>query len=520
MEISMRLVDELIPYVNNQKLHPDAQITKIASSIKEFGFTQPIVIDKEGVVIIGHGRLMAAKKLKMNEVPVLLMDDLSDAQVKALRIADNKLNESDWSNEMLRSEFDILDEMDFDLELTGFDLDEIVNIRDEDGDAGTEPEGGDEVPKVADIIIIKPGDLIEMGKHRVLCGDSTIKEDVEKLMNGELADLAHNDPPYGMKKENDGVLNDNLNYDDLLDFNHKWIPLQFEHLTKKGSWYCWGIDEPLMDIYYSILKGYIKENKITFRNLITWDKGNGMGQLSELHRMYATADEKCLFVMMGKQDLVQNKDQFPDEWRPMLDYFINEREKMGWTNKKVVEITGKTTASHYFTESQFLLPTEDAYEKIQKAAGGKAFTKPFDQLSMVTFGNTDKGKDVIEDMKKNRAYFNNTHDNMNNVWHFSRTSQEERIDTGGHATPKPIGLCERVIVTSCPEKGLVLDFFLGSGSTLIASENRGRRCYGIELDPKYVQVIIQRWCNHTGQDDIKINGKKVSWEKFKSESTQ
>ena len=99
-------------------------------------------------------------------------------------------------------------------------------------------------------------------------------------MNGEKADVGFNDPPYGMKKEKDGFLNDNLNFDDLLYFNREWIALQFTHLKENGSWYCWGTDEPLMDIYSDILKPYIKEQKATFRNLITWDKGNGQGQVS------------------------------------------------------------------------------------------------------------------------------------------------------------------------------------------------------------------------------------------------
>jgi DNA modification methylase len=316
----------------------------------------------------------------------------------------------------------------------------------------------------------------------LLCGDSTDSDAILRLMQGKKADMAHNDPPYGMKKEKDGVLNDNLNFDDLLEFNKQWTSLQFTQIKDNGSWYCWGIDEPLMDIYCNILKPYIKENKATFRNLITWDKGSGQGQNSEGTRMFATADEKCLFIMMGKQSIAQNKDQFPEEWRPLLQYFIQEKEKAGWTTKQVIEITGKTSASHYFTESQFQVPTKEHYEKMRDAAQGKAFTQPFDSLQ--------KSNSVLSEFYESRAYFDNTHDNMNNVWHFARHTKDG--SEGGHATPKPIPLCERAIKSSCPDNGLIIDSFLGSGSTMVAAHQLNRKCYGMELDPKYCQVIIDR----------------------------
>ena len=154
--------------------------------------------------------------------------------------------------------------------------------------------------------ITQPGDIWQLGRHRLLCGDSTDKDCIDRLMNGKKADLVFTDPPYGMKKEKDGVANDNLNYDDLLEFNKRWIPLTFEALKENGSWYCWGIDEPLMDIYSHILKPMMKQNKITFRNLITWDKGtNGNGINTEGGRMFAANDEKCLFVMCGVQGFSQ-----------------------------------------------------------------------------------------------------------------------------------------------------------------------------------------------------------------------
>ena len=315
------------------------------------------------------------------------------------------------------------------------------------------------------------------------------------------ADLVFTDPPYGMKKENEGVLNDNLNFDDLLEFNKKWIPLTFEALKENGSWYCWGIDEPLMDIYSNILRPMKKENKITFRNLITWNKGNGQGQMSEEFRMYAIADEKCLFVMKGVQGFNTNADNYFEAWTPIVEYLENQRQKMKWTIKDTKRIAGHSEKSgcHWFDKSQWSFPTEETYNKWKQEANGKAFKKEYEEI-----------KKEYEEIKKEwystRATFNNTHENMNNVWHFLRTSVEEKELTGGHATPKPLALCARAIKSSSNEGDTVLDVFGGSGSTLIACEQLKRNCFMMELDPHYCDVIINRWEEFTGEKAVLING--------------
>lgn len=329
-----------------------------------------------------------------------------------------------------------------------------------------------------------------------MCGDSTKEEDVAKLMDGTKADMVFTDPPYGMKKENEGVANDNLNYDDLLEFNKKWIPLTFKYSKENGSWYCWGIDEPLMDIYSNILKPMIKQNKITFRNLITWDKASGQGQLSKDYMMYAIADEKCLFVVKGITCLTLNADHYWEEYEPIREYLYNERIKCGWDIPTMKTIAGHSDKSrdHWTSKSQWNLPTKDVYLKFQnwaKEHNIKAFEKEYEQLR--------------EEYEQLRAYFDNTHDNMNNVWHFSKTSSEERKNTGGHATPKPIALCSRAIKSSSRENEIVLDVFGGSGSTLIACEQLNRKCYMCELEPKWVDVIIKRWEDFTGKKAVKIN---------------
>ena len=488
MDIKNIAVKDLIPYEKNTKKHDEVQINNVAESIKQYGFVQPIVIDKNNVVVIGHCRLLAAKKLKMADVPCVCVEDLTEEQVKALRIVDNKSNESPWDFDFLADELADLDLSDFDFDF-GIDTDaeeetEIVEDEAPEVDEENEP-------------ITKLGDIWQLGRHRLMCGDSTDKETVELLMNGNKADMVFTDPPYGMKKEADGVLNDNLNYDDLLEFNKKWIPLTFANTKENGSWYCWGIDEPLMDIYSHILKPMAKKNEITFRNLITWDKGHGQGQNAEGFMMYPIADEKCLFVVRGIQCLTLNADQYWEEYEPIRKYLYDERIKCGWDIPAMKTIAGHSDKSrdHWTSKSQWNLPTKDVYEKFQAWArnnGVKAFEREYESLR--------------REYESLRAYFDNTHDNMNNVWHFDRTSASERELTGEHATPKPIALCARGIKSSSRENEIVLDVFGGSGSTLIACEQTNRICYMLELSEKYCDVIIKRWETLTGQKAVLING--------------
>ena len=474
-------INNIKPYKKNPRKNEEA-IPYVMKSIKQFGFKNPVILDKDNVIVAGHTRIESAKRLGIAEIPCIYADDLTDEQIRAFRLADNKVAEiAEWDIDLLDTELD--DILNIDMSDFGFDLD----LEDEEEKEIIE----DEVPEVPEEPKAKLGDIYQLGNHRLMCGDSTKIEDVEKLMNGVKADMVFTDPPYGMKKENDGVANDNLNYDDLLEFNKKWIPITFSNLKDNGSWYCWGIDEPLMDIYSNILKPMAKENKITFRNLITWDKGNGQGQLSSEFKMYPIADEKCLFVQVGIQCLTLNADQYWEEYEPIRGYLENEAQKVGLTAKKLQEICGVGMYAHWFTKSQFTLIPKEHYLKLQDYYKGKAFTKQYEEL-----------RKQYEEL---RAYFDNTHDNMNNVWHFSKTSGEERESAGGHATPKPIALCTRAIKSSSRENENILDVFGGSGSTLIACEQNNRNCYAMELEPKWVDVIIQRWENFTGEKAIKLN---------------
>lgn len=487
LKIEYMPLDNLKPYEKNARKHQEADLSTIKASITEFGMSDPIgVWGKSNTIVEGHGRYLACKELGLDKVPVIHLDHLTDEQRRAYALAHNKTAEmSVW-------DFDILGEelcgiFDIDMSDFGFDLSE-----EEEETEVIEDEVPEDVEPVA-----KMGDIWQLGRHRLMCGDSTSATDVEKLMDENKADMVFTDPPYGMKKENDGVANDNLNFDDLLEFNRQWIPLSFGALKDNGSWYCWGIDEPLMDIYSNILRPMQKDNKITFRNLITWDKGNGQGQLSEDFRMYPVADEKCLFVMCGVQRVA---DQYSDYWNLVRDYMREQIAKTDLdTCKKIntvlgVDTSGGGMASHYFSGkgSQYSLPTKEMYEKLRnyaKEKGYDAFQRDYD--------------DVKRDYYSLRAYFNNTHDNMNNVWHFDRAGKDERV---GHATPKPIALCSRAIKSSSREDEKVLDLFGGSGSTLIACEQLNRTAYLMELEPKWVDVIIARWEQFTGQKAVLLNG--------------
>ena len=202
-----------------------------------------------------------------------------------------------------------------------------------------------------------------------------------------------------------------------------------------------------------------------------------------------------MFVQCGIQCLTLNADQYWEEYEPIRKYLYGERIKCGWDIPTMKTIAGHSDKSrdHWTGKSQWNLPTEDVYKKFQnwaKENNIKAFEKEYDQLRA--------------EYDQLRAYFKNE-DNSNNVWNIEITKGKEKESTGGHATPKPIELCSRAIKSSSRENEVVLDVFGGSGSTLIACEQLNRKCYAMELEPKWVDIIIQRWENLTGKKAILLN---------------
>lgn len=504
MEVQKISIDKIKPYEGNAKLHPREQVEQIKKSIEEFGNNDPIAIDEDGVIIEGHGRLLALKELGYKEAEVIVLEGMTEEQKNAYRLVHNKLTmNSDFDFDILEKE---LEKITLDMGALGFD--DLAKDLEAEGQ-GQEIEQ-DEVPDVDMDAepVAKLGDVWKLGNHRLICGDSTEQATLDRLLEGKAVDLVFTDPPYGMKKEIEGVLNDNQNLDELLEFNKRWIPLSFAALKENGSWYCWGIDQPLMDIYHDILKPKIKRNEITWRNYITWYKGVTRGQKSDLMRQYPTATEKCLFVMCGVQGFNNNKDHYNEKFEGIRAYMEQEAKRAGLTPKKLAEITGVQMYGHWFTKSQFAIITEDHYKKLQAYYGGEAFAMPYNDLRHLLGVETSEYKTLKAAVMENRAYFDNVHESMNDCWIYEtspfatgeakKAMKEERELTGEHATPKPLALCARAIKTSSRAGEAVLDLFGGSGSTLIACEQLDRRCYMIELDPHYCDVIIKRWETLTG----------------------
>ena len=317
-EHSIQKVSDLIPYVNNSRTHSDEQIRQVASSIHEFGFTSPVLIDEQGGIIAGHGRVMAAQKLNISEVPCITLKGLTEAQKKAYIIADNQLPlNAGWDLDKLKLEVETLKELDFDVELLGFD-DDFLNglLPDEQEEGLTDEDSLPDLDKIDPISV--RGDVWQLGHNRVMCGDSTMIDDIEKLTQGEKAQLLHADPPYGMGKEGDGVANDNIYNENLDKFQQDWWLAFRMSLVDNSSAYIWGNSPDLWRWWYSLLQD---SERLTLRNQIIWDKNHGQGMNSDQHRQFATSIESCLFFMVGEQGFNNNADNYWDGW----DYFLTRK---------------------------------------------------------------------------------------------------------------------------------------------------------------------------------------------------
>lgn len=379
-------VAELVPYARNSRTHSDEQVSKIAGSIKEFGFLNPVIVDGENGIIAGHGRVMAAQKLGMETVPVIEASHLTDAQRRAYIIADNRLAlDAGWDDEMLRVEFASLGEDGFDLELTGFTLDEINALQIEEINQGLTDE--DAVPEVPEVPVTVEGDVWLLGNHRLMCGDSTSIDAAEALMAGGRGDMVFTDPPYGVDYK--GINNDDRGgLEELL----RGAFSNLLAISKSGaSIYVFHSDR-CADIFHRVFREFFH-----FSSMIIWAKNS----LTLSRTDYQSQHEPCLY---------------------------------GWMDNG--------THSWYSDRKQ------------------------------------------------------------TSVWRFDK----ERV--AGHTTPKPVELVAKAISNSSKGGDVVIDCFGGSGSTLVACEKTGRHARLMELDPKYCDVIIQRWQSFTGKEAVhKESGK-------------
>lgn len=395
-EYTKRIVSDLIPYANNSRTHSEEQVNQVASSIKEFGFTNPVLIDEDGGIIAGHGRIMAANKLGIKEVPCIVLKGLTEAQKKAYIIADNQLAlNSGWDLDMLKLEIESLEELDFDIDLLGFDDDFLNDLLPDEEVEGLTDE--DAVPELPEIPVSVLGDIWQLGDHRLMCGDSTSVDAVEKLMDGKKSNMVFTDPPY------------------LMDFTGA--------INNDGS------------KSHSGVHGAIKNDKMSRE-----DGDRFIGDIVSNIKLYNDGAYYICFYRLGMDYVLRALDSNDLKYRAMIVWY-----------KKGGTLSNSDYKSNYE-------PIFYGWVNDHKFYGGKAEW---------------------------------------DFWDIAKTAKNDL-----HPTMKPIELCERAIKNSSQINGVVLDFFGGSGSTLIACEKINRHARLMELDEKYVDVIINRWQDFTGKKAV------------------
>lgn len=325
MKIEQIQTDKLIPYARNSRTHSDEQVAQIMASIKEFGFTNPVLIDEDGQIIAGHGRTVAAQRLQMKAVPCIRLSHLTPAQKKAYVIADNKLAlNAGWDNEMLKIELGELKEEDFDLSLTGFDDDELNALLAQAVEEGLTDE--DAVPEAPEEPKTKLGDIYQLGRHRLMCGDSTSIDAVEKLMDGQKADMVFTDPPYGVDYK--GINNDSK--DGLEDLLRGAFGNYFAVSKSGASIYCFHSDR-CADIFHAVFREFFH-----FSSMIIWAKNS----LTLSQTDYQSQHEPCLYGWMdnGAHSWYSDRKQ-TSLWR------FDKEKVIGHTTPKPVALLEKAVTN-------------------------------------------------------------------------------------------------------------------------------------------------------------------------------
>lgn len=428
MNIVLKKLNEIKPYEKNPRRN-DQAVDAVAESIKYFGFKVPIVIDKNGTIVTGHTRYRSAKKLGLTEVPCIVADDLNEAQIKAYRLADNKVAEiAEWDEELLWNELQELADMDVSMDVFGF---EPFDIEDD----GVEAEEDYYEPELPEQPKAKRGDIYQLGNHRLMCGDCTDENDVEALTDGEEIDLCVTDLPYNVNygdkasmledyekghRNTNHILNDHMENNEFYNFLYDFYIQMLRSLKAGGAFYIW----------------HAESEGVNFRVALQ-DAG---GQVRQ-----------CL--IWNKNALVLSRQDYHWKHEPCL---------YGW----------KDGAGHYFIDDRSQTTVFEDKIDVDK------LTK--EEMKQIL-------KDIFED-KVSTTVMNEAKPTVNDL----------------HPTMKPIKLIARLIKNSSRKGEKVIDFFGGSGSTLIACEQLGRSCYMMELDERYVDVIIDRWEQLTGEKAVKI----------------
>jgi len=424
MKITLTAISEIKPYPNNPRLNDDA-VDAVAESIRQFGFRQPIVVDGENVIICGHTRYKAAMKLGLEKVPVHVAKDLTPEQIKAFRIADNKTGElAEWNYDLLPIELGELQSLDFDLGMLGFNQEELAKLLDPGVNDGlTDP---DDVPEPPDAPTTQPGDLWILGDHRLLCGDSSNPDDVDRLLDGAPIHLVNTDPPYNVKVEprsNNAIAAGNSSFSnkhhqrfDLERHPEKSKPTQRKMRAK---------DRPLEN-------DFVTDEEFD-RLLAAWF-GNIARVLLPGHGFYCWGG-------------YANVSNYPPVFKATGLYFS---QAVIWHKMHPV-----------LTRKDFMGDHEWCFYGWREGAA-------------------------------HRFYGPN---NVPDVWSIKKVNPQSMV----HLTEKPVELAIRAIQYSSLAGENVLDLFGGSGSTLIACEQTGRKAHLMELDPLYCDVIVQRWEKFTGR---------------------
>ena len=468
----------IVPATRNARTHSDEQVAQIRASFREFGVLSPCLVDENYNLLAGHGRLMAARAENLSEINCVVVEGLTDIQKRAYLIADNKMSlNAGWSEDVLRLELEELQELDFNVELTGFSEAEVAKLLSDGADAADDAPALDAEPERP--IITQPGDLWQLGVHRLLCGDATDRTAVERLMDGKKAHLVFTDPPYGVEytgsyapgsKQWDMILGDDKQGDDLLAT--LLIPA-FKNLAAfthdDAAFYIWHASSTRREFEDAMTAAGLIEKQ----NII-WVKNNF--QIG--HTDYHWGHEPCIYAQKAGQTA----------------RFFGDR-----ANSTVWRATLRTRKGAETTVKGGVVVTD--------GVGGQIFV----------CDKAPKGKKIRHIRAKEQDAIRLCGESKTgSAWEISKETDIR------HPTQKPVELAIRAIGNSTQAGEIVLDLFGGSGSTLIGAEITGRAAYLTELDPKYCDVIVSRYIERKGGSGaaahVQRGGKTLSFDEASREA--